>query len=317
MKDTLALNHSSALKYLIYNQRPHSNKSRWLENETVVCVKWEDRRPADGDAHCGPPDHSPHAEEGLERLLLPFPGQCRVQYPPEGFTQPMGSWEQQPGIRRWESSPVTKRPHMPQHQYTNHACGARWYLLISWSWSELTRGRPKGSFILKQLAKALRQAHLHQSLQVSVCPHQPRFVKHSVLQLPFPRAALLPAVLNAVQCCGCSSSLQPASLHTLGKDTPPSQKCSSVVLSYSFFSPDIWNVSFRGQIGAVPSFYAVCRKEEGRGFTLLQHRWALIIFCIISGQCYCVVHQSPFWSSVKKFLYQHLLYQSKTEVDEH
>lgn len=125
---------------------------------------------------------------------------------------------------------------MPQHQYTNHACGARWYLLISWSWSELTRGRPKGSFILKQLAKALRQAHLHQSLQVSVCPHQPRFVKHSVLQLPFPRAALLPAVLNAVQCCGCSSSLQPASLHTLGKDTPPSQKCSSVVLSYSFLA---------------------------------------------------------------------------------
>lgn len=317
MKDTLALNHSSALKYLIYNQRPHSNKSRWLENETVVCVKWEDRRPADGDAHCCPPDRSPHAEEGLERLLLPFPGQWRVQYPPEGFTQPVGSWEPQPGIRRWESSPVTKRPHMPQHQYTNHACGARWYLLISWSWSELTRGRPKGTFIFKQLAKALREAHLHQSLQASVCPHQPCFVKHSVLQLPFPRAASSPScaerrpVLRMQQLPTARFPAHPWKGHPTISEV---QLCS---VKLQFFSPDIWNVSFRGQIEAVPSFYAVCRKEEGRGFMLLQHRWALIIFCIISGQRYCVVHQSPFWSSVKKFLYQHLLYQSKTEVDEH
>lgn len=43
IKETSALSNSSVLKYLIYNQKSHSSKSRWLENYTVVCVKQEDR----------------------------------------------------------------------------------------------------------------------------------------------------------------------------------------------------------------------------------------------------------------------------------
>lgn len=44
IRETLALNNSSVLKYLIYNEKSHSS-DRWLENDTVVCVKRTDEPP--------------------------------------------------------------------------------------------------------------------------------------------------------------------------------------------------------------------------------------------------------------------------------
>lgn len=70
---------------------------------------------------------------------------------------------------RQESPPATKGPHTPQFQCTDSARGAWGYPLISPF--DITTGRLKGSFIFEQLAKALRDAQLHQSLQVFVFPH--------------------------------------------------------------------------------------------------------------------------------------------------
>lgn len=136
-------------------------------------VKEEDRRTAHWDVHCRPPHHSPHAEDGLERFssrLSPVSGGCSILLKGLHNLRAAQNSSQQQTPRR-ESSPVTKGPYLPQHQYTNKARGARRYLLISWSWFELTKGRSKGSLMFKQLAKALGDARLHQSLQVFVFPH--------------------------------------------------------------------------------------------------------------------------------------------------
>lgn len=68
MKGSLALNNSSVLKYLTYNQKSHSSQSRRLESDAVVCVKEEDRWRAYWDVLCCPPNHSPHADVCLERF---------------------------------------------------------------------------------------------------------------------------------------------------------------------------------------------------------------------------------------------------------
>lgn len=103
------------------------------------------------------------------------------------------SSSQQPwGIFSWNQG-------TPQHQCTGSARGAWWYPLIPPF--EIAEGRVKGSFIFEQLAKALRDAQLHQSLQVFVFPH-PNQVSLNIQPCTSPSHVLplLPAVPSSVQC---------------------------------------------------------------------------------------------------------------------
>lgn len=66
--------------------------------------------------------------------------------------------------------------------------------------------------MFKQLAKALRDAQLHQSLQVFVFPHPNHVSLNSQpCNSPSHMPPLLPAVLSVIQCCDWSSSHSPLS----------------------------------------------------------------------------------------------------------
>lgn len=106
------------------------------------------------------------------------------------------------------------------------------------------------------------------SASVRLSSPQPGFTKYPALHLPFPRAASSPSCAELCPVLGTGRfpiALFPARSWKGHPTISGVQLCS---VELHFLSPDIWNVSYRGQIWGLSSLYAACRKEEGRGFAL-------------------------------------------------